>query len=291
MQKLSSALFAAAITLACAAAGAGGSAARWQTLPLERPLPELTAQGRIEHDGARIWYAVLGAGRPVVLLHGGLANSETWGNQVPALIDSHHRVILVDSRGHGRSTLGTQPLSYELMETDVIAVMDELRVDVATIVGWSDGAIISLIMAMRHPARVSEVYAFGANMDATAVKPGTFSSPVLSEVAKRLANDYARLSPTPDGFTRLHSAVETMQKSQPNYSAADLAAIHGPRIAVADGDHEEFITRAHTEYLARTIPGATLIILHGVSHFAPWQAPGEFNRSMISFLDQASRQF
>ena len=88
----------------------------------------------------------------------------------------------------------------------------------------------------------------------------------------------------------LQSAVEKMQQTQPNYSAAQLAAIHGPRILIGDGDHEEFISRAHTEYLARTIPGAQLAILHSVSHFAPWQAPKDFNRSMLAFIASGSTE-
>jgi pimeloyl-ACP methyl ester carboxylesterase len=139
-------------------------------------------------------------------------------------------------------------------------------------------------MAMKHPTRTAAVYAFGANMDTRGVKPVSFASPVLAKLAKRLAEDYARVAPTPDGFPALRAAVATMQKVEPDYNAADLAAIHGTRVAVVDGDHEEFITRAHTEYLAHTIPGAKLIFLPGVSHFAPWQAPREFNRSMLAFL-------
>jgi pimeloyl-ACP methyl ester carboxylesterase len=274
----------AALLMACAKAKAGSVPNAWETLPLARPLPALTTQDHVTHESARIWFAVLGTGEPVVLLHGGLSSSDAWGNQVPALLESHHRVILIDSRGHGRSSLGERPLSYELMETDVVAVMDHLHIEKAVVVGWSDGAIIGLIMAMKHPTRTAAVYAFGANMDTRGVKPVSFASPVLAKLAKRLAEDYARVAPTPDGFPALRAAVATMQKVEPDYNAADLAAIHGTRVAVVDGDHEEFITRAHTEYLAHTIPGAKLIFLPGVSHFAPWQAPREFNRSMLAFL-------
>jgi pimeloyl-ACP methyl ester carboxylesterase len=274
----------AALMMACVTARAGSVPNAWETLPLARPLPALATQDHITHESARIWFAVLGTGEPVVLLHGGLSSSDAWGNQVPALLESHHRVILIDSRGHGRSTLGEQPLSYELMETDVVAVMDRLHIEKAAVVGWSDGAIIGLIMAMKHPTRTAAVYAFGANMDTRGVKPVSFSSPVLEKVAKRLAEDYARVSPTPEGFPALRAAVSTMQRVEPDYNAADLAAIHGPRVAIVEGDHEEFIMRAHTEYLAHTIPGAKLVFLPGLSHFAPWQAPREFNRSMLAFL-------
>ncbi|HMH12151.1 MAG TPA: alpha/beta hydrolase [Edaphobacter sp.] len=261
------------------------SAPPWQTLPAEQPLSAMAVEGYVDHDGARIWYGTAGKGEPVVLLHGGMESSLSWGNQVPALIKTHHKVILIDSRGHGRSTLGPYPLSYETMQSDIVAVMDTLHIRKASFVGWSDGAIISLIMAMKNPERVNTVYAFGANMNTNATVSGAFTSPILSEVATRLAKDYARISPTPDKFGALHQALETMQKKEPNYTTKELAAIKVSRIAIADGDHEEFITRAHTEYLAASIPGAKLIILPNVSHFAPWQDSITFNNSIIRFLD------
>jgi len=142
-------------------------------------------------------------------------SSLSWGNQVPALIKTHHTVILIDSRGHGRSTLGPYPLSYEKMQSDVVAVMDTLQLKKVSFVGWSDGAIISLIMAMKNPERVNRVYAFGASMNTDAAVSGAFTSPILSEVAARLAKDYARISPTPDKFGTLHQALETMQRRSP----------------------------------------------------------------------------
>ncbi len=103
------------------------------------PLPSTTESGYVEHEGARIWYAVYGSGRPVILLHGGLGHNGNWGYQVPALVRSGYRVVLVDSRGHGRSTRDERPFSYELMASDVLAVMDVVGVDKAAVIGWSDG--------------------------------------------------------------------------------------------------------------------------------------------------------
>src|SRR6266542_3701582 len=116
------------------------------------PLPPSSDQGYVECDGARIWYATYGAGPPVVLLHGGLGHSGNWGNQVPAVIGAGCRAILVDSRGHGRSTRDERPFSYELMASDVLAVLDAVEVDRAAFVGWSDGACIAMILAMQKPA-------------------------------------------------------------------------------------------------------------------------------------------
>src|SRR5258708_39424420 len=90
------------------------AAPRWLTLPAPRPLPAPAASGYVAHEGARIYYAAFGAGSPVILLHGGLASQRYWGNQVGPLVKGHHRVILIDSRGHGRSSRDERPYTYEL---------------------------------------------------------------------------------------------------------------------------------------------------------------------------------
>lgn len=282
MKSFGSNLLAAALFLLSFTASANPV---WETLPVEQPLPPLAQQGRVDHAGASIWYGVVGAGQPVILLHGGRASGLTWGNQVAALVESKHQVVLIDSRGHGRSTLGAEPLSYELMETDVVAVMDALKIKKAAVAGWSDGGIIGLLMAMKNPERVSKVYAFGPNMNSRFLIP-PIDSPVFPLVGPRLAAEYASVATDPSGFERLSVAVRAMQHTQPNYSDAQLAAIKGPDIAIVGADRDEFITKQHFEYLAATIPGARLIMLHDVSHFAPWQDAPAFNASLIDFLDR-----
>src|SRR5690242_15232684 len=89
-------------------------------------LPAGAVEGHVEHNGARIWHASYGAGKPVIMLHGGLGHSGNWAKQVPALVAAGYRAILIDSRGHGRSTRDARPYSYELMARDTRAVMDVL---------------------------------------------------------------------------------------------------------------------------------------------------------------------
>src|SRR5258706_9281147 len=135
-----------------------------------KPLPDTDEQGFVENDGARIWYATYGSGPPVILLHGGLGHSGNWGHQLPMLTGAGHRAVLIDSRGHGRSTRDLRPFTYELMASDVLAVMDALHIEKATAVGWSDGACIALILAMKAPARIAGVFFFGCNMDPSGTK-------------------------------------------------------------------------------------------------------------------------
>lgn len=249
------------------------------------PLPSANEQGYVEHDGARIWYATYGSGPPVVLLHGGLGHGGNWGYQVPALVDAGYRAVLVDSRGHGRSTRDARPYKYELMASDVLAVMDTLKLQRAAVVGWSDGACVALILAMQAPARVAGVFFFGCNMDPSGTKDILEPGPILERCFARHAKDYAQLSATPDQFKAFVAAVTQMMQTEPNYSAHDLAAIGVP-VAIVQSEHDEFIKREHAEYLARSIPGAELIVLPDVSHFAPLQRPDEFNRVVRAFVDK-----
>lgn len=246
------------------------------------PLPVTPDHGYVDHDGARIWYAAYGSGPPVILLHGGLGHSGNWGYQVPALVESGYRAVVIDSRGHGRSTRDARPFTYELLASDVLAVMDVLHLAPAGLVGWSDGACTALILASNAPARVAGVFFFACNMDPNGVKP-IADIPILRRCFGRHAQDYARLSATPDQFAAFADAVGHMQATQPNYAAHDLAQISVP-VAIVHSEHEEFIKREHAEYLARSIPHANFIELPGVSHFAPLQRPAHFNRAMLAFL-------
>jgi len=249
------------------------------------PLPVTQDQGHIEHDGARIWYATYGSGPPVILLHGGLGNSGNWGYQVPALVRNGYRAVVIDSRGHGRSTRDARPFTYELMASDILAVMDALQLEKAGLVGWSDGACTALVLASHAPARVAGVFFFACNMDPSGTKEFVFT-PIIGRCLNRHKQDYARLSATPDQFEEFFDAVGLMQRTQPNYSAHDLAQIGVP-VAIVQSEHDQFIKREHAEYLARSIPNAEFVELHGVSHFAPLQRPEQFNSAMLAFLGTA----
>jgi len=248
------------------------------------PLPAPIDQGYVEQAGARIWYATYGSGAPVVLLHGGLGHSGNWGHQVTALVGSGYRTILIDSRGHGRSSRDERPFSYELMAEDVLAVMNELRLERVPLVGWSDGACTALILAARSPSRVAGVLFFACNMDPSGVKKFEATG-TLDRCFARHRKDYADLSVTPGDFDQFVEDVSLMQRTQPNYSAQDLASIRVP-VVIVQSEHDEFIKREHADYLAATIPNAELILLSDVSHFAPLQKPDRFNATVLRFLDK-----
>lgn len=217
----------------------------------------------------------------MILLHGGLANANYWGDLVPVLAKIYH-VIVMDSRGHGRSTRDTKPFSYDLMASDVIALMDFLKIPKAAIIGWSDGAIIGLDIAIHRPDRLTKLFAFAANSDPSGVRDVN-QSPVFRAFIARAAKEYEALSPTPDEYQRFLEEITKMWATQPDFTAQQLESIRVP-VWIVDGDHDEAITRENTEFMAKTIPGAKLLIQPGVSHFSFLQDPEQFNRDVLEFL-------
>ena len=254
----------------------------WATLPSTPRLPKADVSGYAPINQIRIWYAVFGQGKPIILLHGGLANSNYWGKQIPELA-KHYQVIVMDSRGHGRSTRDKQPYSYSLMSSDVLSLMDFLHIKKTAIVGWSDGAIIGLDLAIHHPDRLTEVFAFGANSNPNGVKEDTADSPTFKIMKIRAEHEYEELSPTPKQFPEFLQQIATMWATEPNFTEKQLKSITTP-IWIVDGDHEEGIKRENTEYMAAVIPNAGLLIQPQTSHFSFLQDPEQFNNDILHFL-------
>jgi pimeloyl-ACP methyl ester carboxylesterase len=165
--------------------------------------------------------------------------------------------------------------------------MDALGLEQAALVGWSDGACTALVLVAQSPSRVLGVFFFACNMDPSGVKKFE-PTPTLDRCFARHRKDYAELSQTPERFDRFVEDVSLMQRTQPNYSAQDLASISVP-VLVVQSEHDEFIKREHAEYLSKTIPGAELVILNGVSHFAPLQRPELFNATVLKFAGKVLR--
>jgi pimeloyl-ACP methyl ester carboxylesterase len=255
-----------AFLLIVAGSAAGAEQPQWMTLPPTPILPPAVQSGLAPVNGIKIWYATFGPakGEPVILLHGGLANANYWGKQVRAL-EGRYRVIVMDSRGHGRSTRNDQAYGYDLMASDVIGLMDFLHIPKAAIVGWSDGAIIGLDIALHHPERLTKLFAFAANSDPSGVAD-IASSPVFNAFIARSEKEYEKLSPTPSEYKSFLAQIEKMWADQPHWTADDLKRITTPTWIV-DADHDEAIKRNNTEFMAANIPGAGLLLQPGVSHF------------------------
>jgi pimeloyl-ACP methyl ester carboxylesterase len=231
---------------------------------------------------------MFGHGRPVLLLHGGLSNSDYWGNLVPFLVRHGFQVIVADSRGHGRSTRSAQQYSYDLMSSDVIALLDYLKLQKVDLVGWSDGGIIGIDIAIHHPERLNRLFAFGANTDPSGLIDNFDKTPVFRSFVKRSGDEYRKLSKTPDQYDAFVDQIGHMWATQPHFTDDQLRSIRTPT-TIADGQYDEGIKQAHDIYMAHTIPNARLVILPNVSHFAMLQNPSKFNAAILTALKGHSR--
>lgn len=256
---------------------------RWETLPMPPVMPTPVASGTAAVNGIEMYYATYGAGNPVLLIHGGLGNADIWSNQVIDLMKDH-LVIVADSRGHGRSTRTADAFGYDLMSSDYLALLDYLKVEQVDLVGWSDGGIIGLDIAMHHPERLKHLFAQAANITTDGVDPNVMNDKVFAEYIDWMGKDYAKLSPTPDQYDAFVTQISAMWASQPNWTDAEVAAIKVPTV-VAAGDHDQAILRPHTEKIAKLIPGAKLVILPDASHFAMLQAPEEYTEAVRALID------
>lgn len=251
-----------------------------------------SGEGRYaEINGARIYYEVHGSGRPLLLMHGGTVFIESLYNQVPALA-GEFMVIAPDSREHGRSTGSSADLGYGLMAKDMCALLDGMGVKEVFVVGWSDGGIIGMEMAMVRPALVKKLVTIGSNYRADGMTKSSIAKirsmgPDDGDFAD-VKDYYRRIAPEPDRWPVFFNRVRTMWLTQPNYSAADLGRIAAPTLVIL-GERDD-IRRDHAEEMARLIPNGKLEIIRDASHLVPLEKPEELNRMIIDFLKAEALQ-
>lgn len=257
-------------------------------IPAAPRLPDGAAEQYAAVNGTRIWYARWPgqtSREPVLLLHGGLLNSNYFGHLIPALTTHGYGVIAVDSRSQGRSPHLGGPITYDAMEQDVVALLDYLQIQRVSVVGWSDGGIVGLQLAMHHSQRLTRVFAFGANAHPSGNIEDTDSMPSMVAHAALEREEYLGLSPTPADWPHVRAAVTHMWRTLPMITGDQLGMIRVPTTVCA-GQHDECIKPEHTRYIAAQVPNSTLVILPNVSHFAMVQEPARFNQAILEFLDR-----
>jgi pimeloyl-ACP methyl ester carboxylesterase len=166
------------------------------------------------------------------------------------------------------------------MASDVLALMDHLHIQKAALIGWSDGGIIGLKIALHHPERLTKLFAYGANSYPAGVKDTT-EMPAFTAYVARVKGEYQALSPTPDQYQTFLNDISVIW-DQRHFTAKELQQISVPTWIVA-GDHGA-IKKSDTDFLFEQIPNAEELILPGVGHFAFIQRPNEFNAALQRFL-------
>lgn len=274
--------------------GAGGAflsvlASYEQWLLRERPR-HLTARRGVRD--IELFSHDYGTGQPVVLLHGGFTIAEAWAGQIPGLA-SEFRVIAPDTRGHGRTTLGTRSITYEQLAADVIALLETLDVGPAHLVGWSDGGCTSLQVALDRPDLVERIALLGTPYDTSnytteaQAEIETFLSPHSPEYwAVRLGRRV--LTPEPGSWREFHARMRRLWTTEPDFSQAELGEIDAPTLVVGT-DRDEFLSPADEplrvfEDLADAIPDARLATIRGGTHEVLVEQPQAVTRTLRAFL-------
>ena len=241
--------------------------------------------GYIEHQGALIHYAAYGAGQPVLLLHGGLADKLSWFSQIPWLVESGRQVVLIDTRGHGNSTHGEPDLSYEIFAEDTLKVLDKLHIQRTDIVGWSDGGIIALLLGLEAPERVGRIVAISANFHPSGLIADMPAAE--NDAYQQLRNDLMSwlrsfLSPQNPNYPSLEKELNHLWQTAPRLTPSDLHAIVAPTLVIAG--ENDVIHLAHSGELAQMLRYGKIEIISGAGHAAPVTHAKQINELIGSFL-------
>lgn len=245
-----------------------------------------TTGGYVGLPGVRTWYESEGAGDPLLLLHGGFCTNETWQAQRSAFAERFH-VYLPERRGHGRTPDVDGPLSYQDMADDTIAFVETAVGAPAHLVGWSDGGIVALLVALARPDLVRKVVAAGANFlpgPQSAAAPQIFDHMTPDAPGMAAFREmYAAVSPDGAGhWPVVAEKILDMIRTQPDLSTGDLGRIRAPTLVLVGDD--DLPALEHTVALYRAVPDAELAVVPGTSHALFVEKPDLVNRIVLDFL-------
>ncbi|WP_411826698.1 alpha/beta fold hydrolase [Luteolibacter sp. AS25] len=235
---------------------------------------------------AEIYFERFGAGKPVLLLHGGAATIESWFCQIPALAEKYE-LIVPDARGHGRSPDVDGPIDFDSMAADFCELLDHVGLKNVAVVGWSDGAVTGMKMAMMRPDLISKVVTLGAHSRPEGMTDD-FRAEVEGSTAENfpeiLSGGYKALSPDgPDHWPVVFGKLKTMWLTLPDFSEGELQSIQCPVLLVVG--ESDIVTREESKRMESLIPDASLKILEGASHYAPVEVPEIVNAVVLDFID------
>ncbi|AMR33840.1 alpha/beta hydrolase [Mucilaginibacter sp. PAMC 26640] len=227
-------------------------------------------------NGIKLYVEEYGEGDPLLMIHGNGGDMSAFSENVPYFAKKY-RVILVDSRAQGKSADAADSLSFEQMADDFSVLLDTLKIPKAYVLGWSDGGINALLMAIRHPDQVIKLASTGANI--------TPDASAFSGDGWKQANNYYNLNK--DRVWKTQKAknawkIFMLDYNQPNIKLTQLQQIKCPALIIA-GDHD-VIADPHTRLIQKNIPGSELWIVSNSGHGTLVEHAKEFNKRVDAFF-------
>lgn len=243
----------------------------------------------VEVNGLSTWHEVRGKGQPVVLLHGAFAGASSWSAQAPALAESGYQVHVPERRGHAHTPDVPGPLTYGVMADDTAAYLDDVVGGPAHLVGWSDGAVVALLVAQRRPDLVDRLVLIGQYYNSSGKVPGGLTDQLIAggdQVMGFLRAEYDQVSPNgPEHFRVVFAKTLRMLATEPELDLASLATVGAPTL-VLQGDRDE-VTLEHGAAVATALPHGRLAVLPG-THALPVENPAVANALLVWFLAGAA---
>lgn len=232
--------------------------------------------------GIKMYCEIYGSGKPLLMIHGNGGNIKSFENNI-AYFSKKYKVILTDSRSQGKTRDRGDSLSFEMMADDEAVLLDSLHINAAYVIGWSDGGINALLLAMRHPKKVLKLACSGANLwpDSTAVvlsvwKKGYSTYNILKN---KIIATFAE---------RNMRKIFMLDWLQPHISLEALQSIKCPSLIIG-GDHD-VITVRHTTLIYESIPHAYLWIVPNSGHRTLIEHKDEFNKYVDEFFSSPFRK-
>jgi pimeloyl-ACP methyl ester carboxylesterase len=240
----------------------------------------------VDAGGLRTYYEVTGEGEPLLLLHGGFCAAETFDGLTPLLAEAH-RVYLPERRGHGRTPDPDGPITFENMAEDTIAFMEAIDLPSAHLVGWSDGAVVALCVALQRPDLVRTLVLIGTAVNLDGLAPEAreqLASGLTPEILPPVLRElYASVSPDgPDHFDAVFEKLTATWKVEPSLALDELGKLAMPTLVMLG--ERDLVTVEHAAAVQRAIPDAQLEIVPGVGHEFPMVTPELASRPVLAFL-------
>jgi pimeloyl-ACP methyl ester carboxylesterase len=231
-----------------------------------------------EVRGTKMYEETYGKGKPLLLIHGNGGSIKSMAKIIP-YFSQHYKVIATDSRAHGKSTDRGDSLSFEMMADDEAALLDKMHVDSAYVIGWSDGGIVALVLAMRHPEKVIKLASTGANLwpDSTALIPSLWKN-------EKAYYDSMRTKTLTTAKEKNDWKIFLLDWLQPNIPLSALHAIRCPALIIS-GDHD-LIRLEHTIQIYQNIPHAYLWVLPNSGHGTLIEHTEEFDKKVNEFFEK-----
>lgn len=236
--------------------------------------------------GIKMYYEVYGKGEPLLIIHGNTGSIKNFVYQIPYFA-KNYQVILADSRAQGKTVDGADSLSYEMIADDLNGLLDHLKLKNVNVIGWSDGGIEGLLLAMNHPDKVKKLAVTGANLipDSTAVDPYVYK--MMMGINRQGADSLKKMK-NPPALMKNQLKLMHLLSYEPHIKLADLKKITCPTLVIG-GDHDVITTR-HTLEIFEGITNAYLWILPNSGHATPVAYKEQFNKTVGDFFAKPFRK-